>query len=66
MVGVKTVDMSGSMYWHGRPLEDVHAEVDRVLNLSTTGAERPRRVAEIARPCADDSTAQVRRVPMPG
>lgn len=61
--------MSGSMYWHGRPLEDVHAEVNRVLKLAETGsnrpASRPAKAPEV-RTCADDSTAQMRRLPMPG
>lgn len=53
------------MYWHGRPLEDVHAEVDRVLKLSANGTNRPTKAPEV-RTCADDSTAQMRRMPMPG
>ena len=55
--------MSGGMYWHGRPLEDVHSEVDRVLQL--TGKEN---TASTNRPptCADDSTVQMRQVPLPG
>lgn len=64
---------SGSMYWHGRPLEDVHSEVNRVLklpepgSLCAAGSVGPQAAqARDSRMCADDSGAQMRRVPMPG
>lgn len=55
------------MYWHGRPLEDVHAEVNRVLGLPAHVTNRPAvKPPQVVRPCADDSAAPVRQVPLPG